>query len=222
MKLLKFAYKAVAWSIVFILGLIIGFILGSYVALHSNPILTFLKNQRTNILIGLGTGLVTSIAVSLLFYIITKYYGMKDFVWSLVTRIGQIREGLEKYIKHEKNDLIEELLVKNNNELNRGFYIYKNFIYKELKTFIEKSLKVIVEATLAYRHINTYIESNLEFEKNIKNIGNSHITDKQAAINGTNKYIEENNTKIEQERVKIKEAKNELEKLSHEIYIRLP
>ncbi|NJD01705.1 MAG: hypothetical protein FIA99_03710, partial [Ruminiclostridium sp.] len=76
MKLLKFAYKAVAWSIVFILGLIIGFILGSYVALHSNPILTFLKNQRTNILIGLGTGLVTSIAVSLLFYIITKYYGM--------------------------------------------------------------------------------------------------------------------------------------------------
>jgi hypothetical protein len=228
MRVNKVTYNYIAYVILAVSIFIAGILVGSYITKHTNSIANFLIYQRTNISIALLTGILSGAIVGIYFEIKQKHIETLEYLRILISQFILICQGLDDFLKNDKQDLLEEYLIKDHS-LYHGYAKYRKFMDKEMQQHLQKILDLRTKSENAYRNIKsisnainnlkkrkeeTNRDSNLRVETIISNRIQieSYIDSYKSEIITKRSLLAENRDKISDLEDKIFRKLNNIEK----------
>ncbi len=194
---------------------LLGIIAGTYLITRNNSLTYFLHFHRSSIIISTGTGIISGIISTVIFYLYQKKAEAKLFIWEFTVELGRISKSIDLFLEYNKEEWISDLSY--DNKLNRDYENFKNiiriFINSEINKLIEETLEVLTEVKQSYGRVS-------EHKKYIETQGKQlKPNDKSGNNEWLKNDIDKKNKEIELYTDKMKKSKVIIRDKSHEIYM---
>ena len=144
---------------------VVGALIGSYATRHSSSLSIWLIAQRANLIIGIVTGVITSLGV----YWVENNKGKKEFLRITSAEIVILTRNIKRALSNKDEYICDDILL-TIAKVRSGIVLYNLFLSKKLTATLTEINKILCESNSLISSINSSTDNIKSLEISVNQL----------------------------------------------------